>query len=109
MIRRPVVRTRGPVEVKHRPERTVAASIALVLRSPRPMTWGRFEMRYGAVRWDCDANGFVWFVYTGEHKRLAREVRGACVALGWADTGSECFGRVVTQPSQRAGVPLASI
>lgn len=94
MSRRPT-RTRGPVEVKHRPERTVAAALAHVLRSPRPMTWGRVEVRHGAVRWDCDVNGFVWFIYTGEYRRLAREVHAAAVDLGWGDTGSECFVQLV--------------
>lgn len=108
MNRRPT-RTRGPVEVKHRPERTVAASIALVLRSPRPMTWGRFTVRQGAVRWDCDANGFVWFVYTGEHKRLAREVHAACVALGWGDSGSECFVRLVRGVGLQVSKAVATV
>ena len=88
-------RTRGPVEVKH-PSGTVAQSIGHVLRSPRPMTWGRFVVKHGAVRWDVDANGFVWFVYTGEFVRLAREVAVACVDLGWGHSGSECFVRLTT-------------
>ena len=108
MADRPL-RTRGPVEVKHPKSSTVARGVAHVLRSPRPMTWGRFEVSYGAVRWDVDANGFVWFVYTGQFQRLAREVAVACVDLGWGHSGSECFVRL-TNPgvALRINLPVAT-
>lgn len=108
-MRKPSSRTRGPVEVKHRPERTVRAAIGHVLRAPRPMTWGRFEVAYGAVRWDVDANGFVWFIYTGEFVRLQREVTWACVDLGWGHSGSECFVRLTTPGvALRIDLPVAT-
>jgi hypothetical protein len=70
------------------------------------MTWGRFEVPHGAVRWDVDGDGFVWFIYTGQFVRLQREVTAACVDLGWGHSGSDCFVRLVTGVALRVDRPV---
>ena len=85
--------SRGSAEVTYPPEKYMRPALAHVLRSPRPLTWGRFVLPIGAVRWDVDANGFVWFITSGVWQRIDRDLHRHAESLGWVDSGSLCFVR----------------
>ncbi len=93
VTRRPSPWSRGPVEVTHPREKFMRPALAHVFKRPKPATWGRFEVKGGAIRWDVDGNGFVWFITSGEWQRINRELTRHAESLGWVDSGSLCFVR----------------
>lgn len=82
---------RAPVEVKHPPERYLRAALGHILTAPKPRTWGRIKVKGGALRWDVDADGFVWFVATGEWRAIEDALHRHARTWGWVDSGGLCF------------------